>query len=568
VATKTGRSALLEQFLADGVQYMFGNPGTVEEGFLDFMADYPKLQYVMTLQETIAVLTADGYARATKKPTIVQIHSSPGLGNGIGALYQAKRGHAPLVVIVGEAGVQYDAMDAQMAADLVAMAEPVTKWATRVTHPGSLLRVMRRAIKIATTPPMGPVFVALPMDIMDAPTQEEVIPTSIPSTRVAPEPELVNQMAGMLAGAVRPMFIIGDGISQSGAQAELTKVAELCGAEVWGADSSEVNMPASHPQFQGQLGHMFGFHSRDITSRADIVFICGTYVFPEVFPELSGVFAEGSRIIHVDLNAYEIAKNFPVDLGVVADPKTTLAQLATALDHAMSPHQKHNAQERARELGEEKKRTDAAERASDAAVRDDVPMYASRFMQDLAAAVGPDTVIFDEALTNSPDLTRYFPPDVPGNYFQTRGGSLGVGVPGAIGLKLANPEKTVIGFSGDGGSMYTIQALWTAAHHDIDVKFVICNNHSYRILKYNIQQYWRERHFSERDFPASFDIKHPDIRFAEMAMGMGVQATRVEKPDQVGPAIEKMLAHKGPYLVDLVLTDEVPRHFVYPKAGQ
>jgi len=189
---RTGRTALVEQLLADGFTHMFGNPGTVEQGFLDELTDHPELSYVLALQETVAVGIADGYARATAGPALVQLHSGVGLGNGIGMLYQAKRGHSPLVVLAGEAGVRYDAMDAQMASDLVAMAAPVTKYATRVLHPDSVLRVLRRAIKIATTPPAGPVFVALPMDVLDAPNDEPVVATTVPNTRVAPAPELVG----------------------------------------------------------------------------------------------------------------------------------------------------------------------------------------------------------------------------------------------------------------------------------------------------------------------------------------------------------------------------------------
>src|SRR5204862_4438316 len=147
--------AMIEQFLADGITHMFGNPGTVEQGFLDALEQFPDFHYILTLQETVAAGIADGYARATGRPTVLQLHSGVGLGNGIGMMYQAKRGHAPLVVLAGESGTQYDAMDAQMAADLVSMARPVTKWATRIVSPSSTLRVLRRAIKIAGTPPMG-----------------------------------------------------------------------------------------------------------------------------------------------------------------------------------------------------------------------------------------------------------------------------------------------------------------------------------------------------------------------------------------------------------------------------
>ncbi len=565
---KTGRFAIMEQLLADDIHYMFGNPGTVEQGFLDSLADYPDIKYVLTLQETVAVGVADGYARATKKPTIVQLHSGVGLGNAIGMLYQAKRGHAPLVVINGDAGLRYDAMDAQMAADLVAMAEPVTKWATRVVDPASLLRVLRRAIKMAATPPMGPVYVCLPMDILDALNEEEIVPTSFPVTRVAPEPEQIAQAAAMLAVAQKPMIIIGDGVAASEAQTELTRVAERIGAEVWGADSSEVNMSAAHPLFKDMLGHMFGQHSQAITSQADVVLICGTYVFPEVFPALSGVFAPDAKVIHIDLNAYEVAKNFPVDLGFISDPKATLAKLATSLDSTMTGEQKAAAASRASQHAALKEQEMSAQRTADRSMRGTIPLHASQFMEELAVQLPKDALIFDEALTTTPDLLRYLPPITPGHYFQTREGSLGVGIPGALGLKLAHPEKTVIGFSGDGGSMYTIQALWTAAHHNIGAKFVICNNHSYKLLKLNIQQYWDELQLPEHEFPASFDLSNPDIQFAALAQAMGVPGVRVERAEQIRPAIREALNHDGPFLIDLVITNDVPNHPVHIKCGQ
>src|SRR3954454_18835909 len=262
MADRTGRFALLEQLRVDGFTYMFGNPGTVEQGFLDSLGEFPEIQYIETLQETIAVGIADGYARAAQRPALVQLHSGVGLGKGVGMLYQAKRGNAPLVVVAGESGIRYDALDAQMASDLVAIARPVTKWSTRVVDPTSLLRVLRRAIKVASTPPCGPVFVALPMDVLDAQASEEVLPTSRIDTRVVPSAEAISRAAELLGRASRPIVIMGDGVAWSGAQPELTRVAELLGAHVWGANSSEVNIDSTHPLFQGQLGHMFGDTTR------------------------------------------------------------------------------------------------------------------------------------------------------------------------------------------------------------------------------------------------------------------------------------------------------------------
>ncbi len=553
MSEKNGHQAILEQFLADGMDRMFGNPGTVEQGFLDALALYPQLKYILTLQETIAVLTADGYARATQKPTLVQLHSSPGIGNAVGAVYQAKRGHAPLVIIGGDAGVKYQAMDAQMAADLVAIMEPVTKWSTMVLEPASLLRTLRRAIKIAATPPMGPVYVCLPQDVLDAPATEPVRPTSFPSTRVRPEEGLLRQAAEMLAAADRPMIYIGDGVAYSGAQDELTRVAELLGAEVWEADAGEVNMSYLHPLYQGMTGHMFGYHSLPIMQKGDVNLICGTYVLPEVFPELGDIFAPDAKTIHIDLNVYEIAKNHPVDLGLLGDPKLSLDRLADILEHSLTPAQRTAARARFDNLKAARELRDAQQFAEDAKLKGATPMHMAEFMEELATQLPEDAIIFDEALTSSPPVSRYFGPEKTGDYFLTRGGSLGVGFPGTVGVQLANPDRTVVGFSGDGGSMYTIQALWTAARHEIPAKFVVCNNGSYRLLQLNIDAYWQERDVAKHDFPMAFDLSHPPIQFHEMARAMGVQSIRVENPWEIKAAVTQMLSHPGPFLIDLVL---------------
>ncbi|MBN8231521.1 thiamine pyrophosphate-binding protein [Corallococcus macrosporus] len=549
---RTGCVALLEQLAAEGTRYLFGNPGTVEEGFLDALRDVPSIQYILGLHESVAVAMADGHARATRRPAFVQLHSSVGLGNGIGMLYQAKRGNTPLVVLAGEAGLAYDAMDAQMAGDLVSMARPVTKWATRVVDAGSVLRVLRRAIKIASTPPMGPVFVSLPMDVLDAPNDEPVFPTPRLDTRSAPEPEAVKALARLLAEARHPLLIVGDGVAASGAQEELTRVAELLGAEVWGANSSEVNMDAAHPLFRGLLGHMFGKDSAAVVSRADAVLITGTYVFPEVFPALSGVFRPGARVAHVDLDAYEIAKNFPVDLGLVADPKRTLAALAEALTWVMTPARREAAAERLRRAREQQEleRARASAGTAPGETREAPPAL---FLRELAKRVGDEAIIFDEALTLSPEVARALPGRRPGHSFQTRGGSLGVGIPGALGVKLAHPDKTVIGFTGDGGSMYTIQALWTAARHGIGAKFVVCNNGGYRLLDLNLLQYWKERGIPEHPFPGSFDLSRPALHFVELARSLGVPAVRVSTEQDIGPALDLALSASGPFLIDWVL---------------
>ncbi len=566
--TKTGRQAIIEQLLADDITYMFGNPGTVEQGFLDALWDYPEMRYILTLQETVAVMAADGYARATKKPALVQVHSTPGLGNAIGSLYQAMRGHSPLVVLGGDAGVRYAGMDSQMAGDLVGMARPVTKWAATVVDARSLLRMLRRAVKIAATPPMGPVYLCLPQDILDEPLVEPIHPTSIPSSRVQPAEEFLAEAAKLLLGAEKPMIFVGDGIAYAKAQPELAAVAELLGAEVWECDNGELNMPHNHPLYQGATGHMFGEQSQPILSKGDVNLIIATYIVPEVFPYLGDVFAPGAKTIHIDLNAYEIAKNHPVNLGVVADPKLSLQALLSVLQEHITPEYRQKAEARSQAIAQAK-----AERVATAKVKDREnwerePLHFARFMAEMAELLPTDAVIFDEALTNSPPVPRYFPVEKPEHYFLTRGGSLGVGIPGALGVKLAYPDKTVIGFTGDGGGMYTIQALWTAARHNINAKFVVCNNRSYRILQLNIQQYWRTVGIEPHDFPLSFDLSKPDLRFADMAKSMGVEGVRVEKVEEIRPAIARALAHPGPFLLDVVLESETRPDLVGVHCGQ
>ncbi len=572
----TGRYAFFRQLMADGIDCMFGNPGSSEESLLDVLSDpeFAQFKYYLALQEGSAVGMADSYARATaatridgdphpwKRPVLVQLHSYAGLANGLGMMYYAKRGYTPMVVIVGEAGLRYEAMDGQMAADLPGMARPFVKsdqngpCAWRAVDGGSLLRLVRRAIKVASTPPYGPVFLSLPMDVLDQPSTERVERTIPVDTRVAPAKDAIAAAAAMLAGASRPLILIGDGIAASGAQSELADVAARIGAIVWGGNDSEVNMAGSHPQFAGSLGHMFGGDSRAITSAADVVLVCGTTILPEVFPAIDGVFAPGARVIHFDLNAAEIGKNFPVAIGALGDPKVTLAGLADQLGRIMGADQARAARERIERMGAEKATRLEKALAADPATWAAGGLHVSQFARALAARLPADALIFDEGLTSSPELMRYLPRDAPGQYFQTRVGMLGTGLPGTVGLKVAHPDRMVIGFGGDGGSMSTIQALATAARHDIGAKFVICNNRSYRILKYNLQEYWETiGQPTSGPFPESFDLAKPALNFAGLAMAQGVKAMRVETPEQIGPALDAALADPAePFLIELVLS--------------
>ena len=358
-------------------------------------------------------------------------------------------------------------------------------------------------------------------------------------SNVRPDVASIAEAARLLRGAANPLILMGDGIAAAHAQTELTEVADLIGASVWGGNCSEVNMRGSHPLFAGYLGHMFGPDSAAVTSAADVILICGTTVLPDVFPSLGGVFAADSKAIQFDLNTYEIGKNFPLTIAALAGPKEALGLLAAALRTTLTGAQIKRAAERRQRRQATKRDQHEKELREDTRLRDQVPMHAARFMEEIGQRLGKlaaPALIFDEALTNSPIVMRYLPQEQPGTYFQTRVGMLGTGLPGAVGLKIAHPDRMVVGFSGDGGSISTIQALATAARHGIGAKFVVCNNRSYRILKYNLRHYWAERGEAEnRPFPDSFDLMKPDLRFDRLAQGQGVDAARVELPEEDCP---------------------------------
>jgi len=553
----TGHRRLLEQLRADGVKHLFGNPGSSEEGLLDEITRFPDLQYVMGLQEAALVCMADGYAQATGEPSVVLLHSGVGLGNAVGSLYHALHRQTPMVVMAGEAGVAYDALEAHMSVDLVSIARPVTKYATRAIDPGSLLRLLRRCRKIAATPPCGPVFLAVPQDVLDQFNDEPVLPTVVPDTRVVPPASAIEAAARLLAGARHPVIIAGDGVAASGAVEELVRFAETWGAGVWGAMASQLVMPWTHPLWGGLTGHMFGTDSAAIVADADAVVVCGTYVFPDVFGLTSNPFRPDATVVHIDLDPAAIAKNHPVTIGMVSDPRLTLRALTESLTQVMTDDQRGDAAKRAQQRGRDSARARSQAREADEARREEIPLRMSAVAAHLGELLPPDAIIFDEALTNSPELTRWLTPERPGSFFQTPGGTLGVGIPGAVGVKLAHPDRTVVGFTGDGGAMYTYQALWSAAHHRIAAKFVVCHNSSYRLLKENLVRYWRDNDAGDREFPVFFDVHEPAIDFVALAGALGVPAMQVSKPGEVDLALRAMLDHDGPYLLELILDREV-----------
>jgi len=549
------RYAMLEQLLAEGTRYVFGNPGTTEQAFMDALQDYPQLEYILALHEGVATGIADGYARASGRPAFLQLHITPGLGNAMGMLYNSYRTHTPLVVYAGQHPQKGGSQEPILAGDVVRLAEPLTKWAVEAQDAHEVPILMRRAFKVAMEPPRGPVFVSVPANVMDEEAEVEIAPSTTVDTRARPGPAVVERIAQLLLDATSPVIICGDGVAESGGQAELIQLAETIGARVHAAFSAELAFPSVHPLYAGLLNVVSAAGLKGQLSAADVVLAVGTPVLPLLFPIEGSPFAEATRVIHIDLDSREIGKNWPVEVGLLADPRLAMAEIVARLKQTMTQEQRDAARDRARAVetmgGQMMQALESAARSR----WDAIPINAGRMMSEIADAMLPDTIIFDEAVTAGGYLMRYLRFAETGAHYRAAGGGLGPGMPNPIGIKLARPDRPVLSISGDGAALYTIQALWTAAHHKIPVTWVIANNSAYRILKLNMLEYLGEG-ASGRKF-VEMDLTQPAVDFPALAAGFGVTGVRVDRAEDIGDAVREAQKANEPRLVDVAIEGDV-----------
>lgn len=549
--------ALLRQMQVDGMNIMFGNPGSVEQNLMDALEQVPEVKYVLGLHENVVLAMADGYARVSRRPAVAQVHASVGLANASALLYQAKRSLTPVVVIAGEVDLRLQAFDGFLSANLVDIARPVTKWADRVIAGDQLLRMWRRAVKVAMTPPQGPVFLALPMNVLDEEILPEIYETPAVEWRSVANAATVERVADALLGATLPMLLVGDGVSLSSAQSEVAELAEVLGAPIYGVDFADLNVSFKHPLFQGILGRTFGSQTRSVTLQADVVLAIGTPLFPELFPAMEPYFAAEARLIQLDTNPWEVSKNFPADLGIVADPKQTLrAILEVIVQRKDAIQARENAPTRAQHWSALKAAAhDKRQKAYDE-VRDHLPLAPSRIAEVIVNCLPKKALVYDESITSTDELLHYLQPHDPDGYFLGRGGCLGVGWPGAIGAAFASPTRPVLAISADGSALFVVQALWTAAHHGLNVVFVVLNNHSYRILKVNLLHY-RGQTGTRRDSFPHMDLRAPSIQFDRIADGFGVPAMSVHSADELREALHAAFGRSGPSLIDVEVDGSV-----------
>jgi benzoylformate decarboxylase len=435
--------------------------------------------------------------------------------------------------------------------DLVAMAAPLTKWSVQVERADEFALILHRALKIATDPPAGPVFVALPIDVLEQETDVAPFPPGRLYRAPEPDPAGIQAAAELLLGARRPVIVAGD--DAAAAATEVTALAEQLGAAVWceGIRTHQV-MPTGHPSFR--LGLPFDAVAiRRALDDADVVLLVGGPFFEEVWYAPGSPLPPSAAAIQVELAPERLAQNLPVRVGLVSHPRAALAALRAALERGASPAFRAAAAQRNEGLRALKAQEAQAQRARAAKRWDQAPISVPRLVAEIEAALPPDAILVDEAITASLDLARTVQFERPGDYVGARGGGIGQALPGALGVKLAHPGRPVVALSGDGSAMYSIQALWTAAHHDLAVVFVILNNREYRILKHNMDTY-RQRFGGkpDRGYP-NMDLVPPDLGFVDLARGLGVEGMRVTAPGELRPALDKALGARRPFLLDVAI---------------
>ena len=543
-------SILMEILRASGVRYLFGNPGTTELTFLDALPD-SGLEYIVALQEATAMAAADGYAQASGRVGVVNLHVLPGVANGVSILHNASRAHAPLVVTAGQQDTRLLLEEPILSGDMVRLTEQFTKWSYEVRRADEAPVAMRRALKLAATPPTGPVFLSLPMDLMTQLVDDAAAPAADVDAAAQPSADAIARAAQWLAAAQRPLIIAGDGVARGRALDAVVAVAERVGARVHGEPIYRRTVfPSDHALWRGGLFPTVPA-VRKALDNADAVLIVGASMFTWFLHAPGTAIPPDLPLIQAGDDAWEIGKSHRVSLGLVADVGATLRALDRELAARITETQRTAARRRVEELGAQ--RTALVEQARAAALADAarVPISVAYLMQTLATLMPRDAIVVDESASSLGHVLRYLPMAAPDSFFCGKTGTLGWGMGAALGVQLAYPDRKVVATIGDGSVMYAPQALWTAARYRLPVTYVVPNNTSYAILKAGMLGFGLPS--AKRGIYPGMDLVDPTIDYVALARSLGVRAERVEKPGELSDVLAACLAHPGPCLVDVAI---------------
>lgn len=559
IAMHTGSEALLQMLIDAGVKYLFGNPGTTELPLMDALAAEPRLRYVLGLQEVPVMAMADGYAQASRSVAVVNLHISCGLGNAMGMLYNAWQEGTPLIVTAGQQDRRIMFEEPVLWSDMVQVARPWTKWACEVQRLADLPSAVRRALQVAVTPPTGPVFLSIPLDVQMEQAELDLSLGTPLATEVRPPLEAVRQACEVLATAQRPAILAGSRVTEADAVAELVRLAELLGAPVFsecGTSHGRIPFPTDHPLAAGNLP-LWSPEVHPLLAQHDVLLAAGLNVLRQYLYHEPPPIPPGVQLVHVDQNPFELGKNYPLAAGVWGHLRPALAELATSLEQAVSPAFREAARQRIEAQAEKQRAARASLQAEIERQRSERPLAPVVAMGAIAAALPENVAVVEEAVTTTNNvLERLGAIRRPDGYFAHRGWALGWGLGCALGVRLAWPDRPVLAILGEGAAMYGIQGLWTAARYQIPVTFVICNNGQYQILKtgargLNLPQAMAGNFVGQ-------DLGQPEIDFVALARSLGVEAMWVDDPDQLAAAVRESLAGDRPRVIEVPIRRQLP----------
>jgi benzoylformate decarboxylase len=548
----TGRSAFLALLKDEGITHLFGNPGTTELPIMHALKDHPDLTYVMAMQESLVVAIADGYSRASGRLVACNVHVAPGLGNAMGSLYNAQFTGTPMILTAGQQEQGHGLMEPLLFGPLVRMAEPLVKWAVEVTRLEDLPRIVRRAAKIATTPPTGPVFISLPGDILNAEAGIELGRSTRIDTRVKPSDEALQALAQRILKAERPVIIAGDEIVKSDALKEAAGLAATLGCPAYQQSAPYgSHFLSESPCFLGALTRS-QTQVREVLSPYDLMIVLGADPLRMSVHSETDPLPQGMPVVQVGLVDWDIAKNFGAEIALKADVRETLRALIPALKSAGGAALEALARQRIAALASRNwtaNRAKAVEKISKASDRS--PIDPEWLTLQLVEAMPGNAILVDEALTSSRQVLALRPYRDRYDFHALASGGIGWGVPASVGVSLANPDRPVVCFSGDGSAMYSIQALWTAAHHKLPLTVVIANNGGYRIIKQRLLSFHGDDHFVGMDFA------DPSVDFVGIAKSLGLEATRITEAKDVAPILKSAFSRPGAKLIEVMVDGTV-----------
>lgn len=562
---KSGIQAFLDMLADLGVKYLFGNPGTTELPLSDAMVADQRIKYILGLQEVPVVAMADGYAQASRSLGVVNLHISCGLGNAMGMLYNAYRAGTPLLVTAGQQDRRLMFEEPILWSDMVRVAEPWMKWAAEVHRVEDLPTAIRRAAQAALTPPTGPVFLSLPMDLQSEIAELDLTKAKPLDVRVRPPVDALKQAAQVLGAARNPAILVGSRTTEADAVAELVAVAERIGAPVMsesGTTHGRLGFPADHALSAPGMP-IWAPEVRARLADHDVILVVGMDLLRlYVYFEPARAIPEHIKIVHLDQDPWQIGKNYPVEVGLLGDLKVGLAELDEILSGGMTAAQVDGAKKRVTAIADTHNRARAALVEEAKGQRNVRPLTPLTLMSSVAHVIPPDVAVVEEAVTTTGTyLERLGALKNTTGYFGHRGWALGWGLGCALGVQLAWPERPVLALLGEGASMYGIQGLWTAARYKLPVTFVICNNAQYQILKVGAQQIGypaaRAGHF------VGMDLAEPEIDFVKLAQSLGVKAQRITDPDELEARLKESFAGDEPRLFDVPVQRGSPPRLNY-----